>query len=114
MGENARFKNGHARVETRVFKNTSVSKWFLEIFLTMVDSVSVRFKNASVSNKMPLNIRIQRNAGTACVSGCVLKTLACQGLRVGPSKPPSFEDRGGFSSSQHFSIVCQIIPGLLR
>ena len=35
---------------------------------------------------MPLNIRIQWNAGTACVSECVLKTLACRGLRVGPSK----------------------------
>ena len=51
----------------------------------MVDSVSVRFKNARVE-KMPLNIRIQWNAGTACVSECVLKTLACRGLRVGPSK----------------------------
>ena len=44
----------------------------------MVDSASVRFKNARVE-KMPLNIRIQRNAGIACVSKCVLKTL----LRVG-------------------------------
>ena len=35
---------------------------------------------------MPLNIRIQWNAGTTCVSECVLKTLACRGLRVGPSK----------------------------
>ena len=35
---------------------------------------------------MPLNIRTQWNAGTACVSECVLKTLACRGLRVGPSK----------------------------
>ena len=51
----------------------------------MVDSVSVRFKNARVE-KMPLNLRIQWNAGTACVSECVLKTLACRGLRVGPSK----------------------------
>ena len=51
----------------------------------MVDSVSVRFKNARVE-KMPLNIRMQWNAGTACVSECVLKTLACRGLRVGPSK----------------------------
>ena len=51
----------------------------------MVDSVSVRFKNARVE-KGPLNIRIQWNAGTACVSECVLKALACQGLRVDPSK----------------------------
>ena len=51
----------------------------------MVDSVSVRFKNTRVE-KMSLNIRIQWNAGTACMSECVLKTLACRGLRVGPSK----------------------------
>ena len=55
----------------------------------MVDSVSVRFKNARVE-KMPLNIRIQWNAGTACVLECVLKTLACRGLRVGPSKAHSW------------------------
>ena len=65
-----------------------MSKWFLDLFEAMVDSVSVRFKNASVSKKTPLNIRIQWNAGTACVSECALKTLACRGLRVGPSKPP--------------------------
>ena len=47
--------------------------------------MSVRFKNARVE-KLPLNIRIQWIAGTACVSECVLKTLACRGLRVGPSK----------------------------
>ena len=42
---------------------------------------------ASVSNKMFLNIRIQWNAGTTCVTECVLKTaVACRGLRVGPSK----------------------------
>ena len=35
---------------------------------------------------MPLNIRIQWNARAACLSECVLKTLACRGLRVGPSK----------------------------
>ena len=45
----------------------------------MVDSVSVRFKNARVE-KMPLNIRRQWNAGTAVVSECVLKTLACRGF----------------------------------
>ena len=52
----------------------------------MVDSMSVRLKNARFE-KMPLNIRILWNAGTDCVSECVLKTLACRGLRVGPSKP---------------------------
>ena len=85
MGENARFKNGHARVETRVLKTLACRNGFWTSFKAMVDSVSVRFKNARVE-KMPLNIRIQWNAGTACVSECVLKTLACRGLRVGPSK----------------------------
>ena len=47
--------------------------------------MSARFKNAHVE-KMPLNIRIQWNAGTASVPECGLKTLACRGLRVGPSK----------------------------
>ena len=51
----------------------------------MVDNVSVRYENTRVE-KMFLNIRMQWNAGTACVSECVLKTLACRGLRVGPSK----------------------------
>ena len=39
------------RVSKRAFKNTSVSKWFLDLFYAMVDSVSVRCKNASVSKK---------------------------------------------------------------
>ena len=47
----------------------------------MVHSVSVRFKNARVE-KMLLNIRIQWNAGTACVSECVLKTLWRVGVCV--------------------------------
>ena len=51
----------------------------------MADSVSVRFKHARVET-MLLNICIQWNSGTACVSEYVLKTLACRGLRVGPSK----------------------------
>ena len=55
----------------------------------MVDSVSARFKNARVE-KMRLNIRIQWSAGTTCVSDCVLKTLACRGLRVGPSKARNY------------------------
>ena len=46
--------------------------------------VGVLKKNERVE-EMPLNIRIQWNAGTACMSECVLKTLVCRGLRVGPS-----------------------------
>ena len=45
-------------------------------------------ENARVETVL-LNIRMQWNAGTACVSECVLKTLPCRGLRVGPSKAPS-------------------------
>ena len=44
------------------------------------------FEKRACVEKMPLNIRVQWNAGTACVSQCVLKTLACRGLRAGPSK----------------------------
>ena len=65
--------------------NANVSKICRRLLYELVDSVCVRLKNARVE-KMPLNIRIQWNAGTACVSECVLKTLACRGLRVGPSK----------------------------
>ena len=50
----------------------------------LIDSVSVHLKSAHVE-KMPLNFHTQKNAGTACVSECVLKTLACRGLHVGPS-----------------------------
>ena len=50
----------------------------------MVNSVSLRLKSVRVEI-MPLNVLIQWNAGTACVSECVLKTLACRGLRIGPS-----------------------------
>ena len=64
MGENARFKNGHAHVETLSMlhlKNASVSKKLSEALEALVDSVSARFKNARVE-KMPLNIRIQWNS----------------------------------------------------
>ena len=88
MGENARFKNGHARRNAR-FKNASLSKKCRRPLSAVVDSVSVRCKNARVE-KMPLNIRRHWNAGTACVSECVPKALACQGLRVGPSRGAQF------------------------
>ena len=55
-----------------------------EASFALVDSaspVSVRFKNARVKN-MPLTICMQWNAGTACVSECVLKTLACRGFKA--------------------------------
>ena len=52
MGENARFKNVHARVETRVLKTLVCRKNAVGFFIiTLVDSVSVSFKNASVSEK---------------------------------------------------------------
>ena len=44
------------------------------------------FKKTARVEKMPLNIRIQWNAGTTCVSECMLKTLSVSGLHVGPSK----------------------------
>ena len=41
------------------------------------------FKHARVE-KMPLNILVQQNAGTAWVSECVLETLACRGFASQP------------------------------
>ena len=85
----------------------------------MVDSVSVRFKNARVE-KVLLNICIQWNAVTACVLECVLKTLACRGLRVGPSKffrsgktdPVQFKGhfRQGPSCFSKWSLCKQMSP----
>ena len=45
------------------------------------------FKNAFVES-MPLkhSYEVKSSAGTACESECVLTTLVCRGLRVGPSK----------------------------
>ena len=81
----------------------------------MVDSVSVRFKTR-VSKNMLWNIRIQWNAGTARVLECVLKTLECRGLRVGPFKalfvmkhsaipPYSGVSKGGFLQGGQISII---------
>ena len=52
----------------------------------MVDSVSVRLKTLACRKNAFKHSFLQWNAGTACVSECMLKTLACRGLRVGPSK----------------------------
>ena len=70
----------------------------------MVDSVSVRFKNTRVE-KILLNIRIQWNEGTACLSECVLKTLACRGLRVGP-----FLSCGRPTLAEHFAPEDSVDP----
>ena len=51
MGEDARFKNGHAHVEMRVFKTLACRKMLEASSSILVDSVSVRFRNASVSKK---------------------------------------------------------------
>ena len=71
MGENA-----HARVETRVLKKLACRNGFLDLFSAMVDSVSVRFKKRLACRKNAFKHSfLQWNAGTACVSECVLKTL---------------------------------------
>ena len=71
---NARFKS--AALARRKMSEASLSIGKLRVGA---------FENAR-DEKMPLNIRMQWNAGTTCVSERVLKTLACRGLRVGPSK----------------------------
>ena len=61
----------------------------------MVDSVSVRFKNASVSKKMPLNIIVYSGMREplACRSASAENAVACRGLRVGPKKVSGFTSR---------------------
>ena len=63
----------------------------------MVDSVSVRFKNARVE-KMPLNIRLQWNAGTTCVSECV--------LNQGKKKHININKFGGLSRDWVGAKIC--------
>ena len=69
-----------------------MSKWFFGPLLSNGRQRVGAFLKKDVEKKR-LNIRIQWNAGTACVSECVLKTLACRGLRVGPSKLQSPEPK---------------------
>ena len=83
MGANAPFKNGHARVERRVLKTLARRNGFWTSFEQFIDSVSVRFKNARVE-KVPVNIHMQWNAGTACVSECVLKNASVSGFACRP------------------------------
>ena len=86
MGENARFENGHARVETRVLKSLGCRNKMWEASVSIGRQRVGAFYTRLRVEELPLNIRIQWNAGTACVSECVPKMLACRGLRVGPSK----------------------------
>ena len=87
MCEKARLKNGHARLDTRVLKNAKRVKKKSEASLHWKTACRGVSKNARVE-KMLLNSKhsyLQWNAGTACVSECMLKTLGCRGLRVCPS-----------------------------
>ena len=56
---------------------------------------------------MLLNIRIQWNAGTACVSECVVKMLACRGLRVGPSKDTCMKFLGINKCKIYMLVTCR-------
>ena len=76
MGENARFKNGHARVETRVLKTLACRK-MSEASLSIARQRVGVFKNARVKT-MPLNsytvecgnrLRVGVRAKNASVSG---------------------------------------------
>ena len=83
MGENSHFKSGHARVETRVFKNATVSRKCRRLLQALIESLSVRLKNARVE-KMPLNICIRWNAGTACLSESRAKDASASGFACRP------------------------------
>ena len=103
MGFQGRVLKTDTRVETRVLKILACRNGFWTSLISNGRQRVGASNNAHVA-KVPLNIRIQWNAGTACVSECVLKTLACRGLRVGPSKcqptvenlPKARHGSGGF------------------
>ena len=69
MGENARLKIGHARVETHALKTLACRNGLGKLLKAKVESLSACFENARVE-KSSLNICIQRNAGTAYTEKC--------------------------------------------
>ena len=71
----------------------------------MVDSVSVRLKTLACRKNAFKHSYLQWNAGTACVSECRLKTLACQGLCVGPSN--RYRPKGVFGKASAIARMRQ-------
>ena len=87
VGENALFKNGHASVSKRGrFKNASVSKWFLDLFLAMIDSVSLRLKTLAWRKSAFKHWNTVECGNRLRVGVRAKNAVACRGLRVGPSK----------------------------
>ena len=98
MGENARFQNGHARVETLAFYNTGVSKRvFGPLSSNGRQRVGALKKRARRKNAFKHN-RIQWNR--LCVGVRAKNAVACRGLRVGPSKVPPISSRFGSRATQ--------------
>ena len=60
------------------------------------------FSKRARVEKMPLNIIVcsRMREPLACMSECVPKTLACRGLRVGPSK------NGSITSAKMLGVAC--------
>ena len=75
----------------RAFKNASVSKKCRRLLEALVDSVSVRFKNAHVSENNAFKHSYIVECGNRLRVGVRAKNAiaACRGLRVGPSEPPT-------------------------
>ena len=67
-----------------------LSEWPFSLYRVGKISQGAEDWGSLITVPLALRVRIQWNAGTACMSECVLKTLARRGLRVGPSKvtPP--------------------------
>ena len=83
MGEQARFKKGHARVETRVFKNNSVSKWFLDLLSHDRQLDGAKNKRACRKNALKYSyavecgsrLRVGVRAKNASVSGFACRSF---------------------------------------
>ena len=83
MGDIARFKNRHARVETRVLKTLACRNGFGPPLSNGRQRVGAFKRRACRKNAFKHSYRME--CGNRLRVGVRAKMLACQGLRVGPS-----------------------------
>ena len=83
MGENVRFKNGHMRVETSVFKTLACRMKIGGFFKHWKTAWRCVLENARVTFEKYSGMWEPLAWRSASAN---LKNAACRGLRVGPSK----------------------------
>ena len=63
----------------KITLHSAAAKEIIKNYITFLDPGGINYV-------IIVGPTVQWNAGTACMSECALKTLACRGLRVDPSK----------------------------